>query len=331
MVPGPNGLTPFDFDEGSIRGIYRNDIPDLPQGKNECAPVSTANSFEWLNSKYNLNLPKNKDQAGEILKILKDGNHMKTNPQKGTSDKNMVEGKLQFIKENNLPLTVEFQHQSLPDVTKSGLTAKNKGDKPTFDFIFEQLQKGQDLEIALGWDKKGGHWVTAVGALEILGVQYIYYNDPDDKQTQTKVSLLGTSEKPGFGEFLELENEADNALDFVVAESPTKSASEDSPTIENPFSLDSPLSLMPNSEVEFELTGQALSGEPLTFDVPLPPTFGKIELVDLPNCDDEPTNTCTQSFRYNSGPNQVKDSIVVIANDGSSSSEPVVVHFDVSE
>ena len=331
MVPGPNGVTPFDFDDGFIRGIYRNNIPDIAQGPNECAPTSTANSFEWLNSTYDLNLPKNKDEAKEILKILKNGSHMKTSAQTGTGDKAMIEGKLQFIKENNLPLTVEFQDNSLGDITKSGLTAENKGNKPTFDFIFEQLQKGQDVEIGMTWEPRGGHWVTVVGAVEVLGVQSILYNDPADGKTKTKVSSLGTSENAAFGGFLELEDESDNSVDIAVAESPTKSDSEDSPVIDNPFTLDSPLTLIPNSEVKFYLTAQALSGEPLTFDIPLPPTFGKISLVGLPECDFAVTTSCTQGFRYISPLNEVIDSILVRATDGSLSSDPEVVHLNVSE
>jgi hypothetical protein len=152
---------------------------------------------------------------------------MKTSPQKGTSDENMIKGKLQFIKENNLPLTVEFQDNSLDDVTKAGLTAKSEGKKPTFDFLFEQLQKGQDVEIGMTWDDKGGHWVTAVGAIDIFGVQFVLFNDPDDKKTQTNISVLGTSEKEGFEGFLELEGQPDNSVDIIVAESPIEPDSED--------------------------------------------------------------------------------------------------------
>ena len=53
------------------------------------------------------------------------------------------------------------------------------------------------------------------------------YNDPDDKQTQTNISTIGTSEKAGFEGFLELEGESDNSVDIIVAESPKESDSED--------------------------------------------------------------------------------------------------------
>ena len=67
----------------------------------------------------------------------------------------------------------------------------------------------------------GGHWVTLVGAVEFGGMQGIFYNDPDDGNTQTKFSFLDESDKTGLNGFLRLDAEAYNAVDIVVAESPS--------------------------------------------------------------------------------------------------------------
>ncbi|MBW2096161.1 MAG: PEP-CTERM sorting domain-containing protein [Deltaproteobacteria bacterium] len=226
-APLANGSRTFNLYSSLGEVSLHSGVPDQAQGKNECAPTSAANSFEWLNKEYDLELPDSQDTASEILGILKDSTHMGTSATSGTGDSSMIQGKLQFIDDHGLPLTVEFQDDSLGDQTHSGLTATSEGTKPTFDFIMEQLQKGQDIELGMTWwDEKnkkwsGGHWVTVVGAVEFGGQQGIFYNDPDDGSTQTKFSFLDASDKSGFSGFLRLEGETYNAVDIVVAESPS--------------------------------------------------------------------------------------------------------------
>lgn len=205
---------------GVVKFTGHRGVPDEDQGSNECAPTSAANSFEWLDNTYGLELASDRDEANEIRDILKDASHMMTNG--GTTDEKMIKGKLQFISENMLPLTVEFQDNSLGDIMHAGLTAENKGNQSTFDFIFDQLVKGQDVELRWTWNAGSGHWVTVTGAGEILGNKVIFYNDPADGVEQTKVSFVGTSEAgEPFPGFLEVENEADNSAG-IVAESPKK-------------------------------------------------------------------------------------------------------------
>jgi len=219
--PQQNGTVSFNLPLGFGRGTHHVGMPDKAQGVNECAPTSTANSFVWLDQTYDtVDLPDAVDDTCEVRDKLKNKDHMKTSKTDGTTDGNMIKGKLQFIADNNLPLTVEFQDDGLggSDITHAGKTAKAQGTKPTFDWIFEQLQKGQDVELGMTWKGGGGHWVTLTGAFEFFGVKMISYNDPDDKKTQTKFSFLGESEENAG--FLEVESEADNTVDIVVAESP---------------------------------------------------------------------------------------------------------------
>ena len=219
--PPPNGTHSFDLPLGLSRAAWHDGMPDEPQGQNECAPTSAGNSLEWLNNKHGLDLPADRNEAGEIRDILKDATHMNTSPVTGTDDDDMIKGKLQFIAENDLPLTVEFMDDSLGDQTHAGLTATSAGTKPSFDWIFDQMQKGQDVELGMTWAARGGHWVTLTGAIELFGVQMLFYNDPDDGQNQTKFSILGTSDAGDpFPGYLELDRESSNSLDIAVAESP---------------------------------------------------------------------------------------------------------------
>jgi hypothetical protein len=219
--PPPNGSGTFSLGLGFGRIVWHTGMPDLAQGTDECGPTSAANSMEWLDGQEGIVLPEDCDTTTELRETLKDADHMRTNlGARGTIDSNFIKGKLQLISDKDLPITVEFQDNSLGNQTQVGKTALKKGNKPTFDWIFAQMKKGQDVEMGMTWDAGGGHWVTLVGAYEFFGVQCLAFKDPDDKKSQTKRCCLGTTESATFPGFPECEGEASNTIDIVVAESP---------------------------------------------------------------------------------------------------------------
>ena len=221
LAPILNGLGNINLDLPFIKIVTRNDVPDLAQGPNECAPTSIANSFKWLDDKYSLGLPAPVDTTAEIRDVLKDANHMMTSAATGTTGTNIVKGKLQFIQDHNLKMSVEYMEDLLPaSISQGGLTATKTPGIPTFDFICDQLQKGQDVELGVLWKEGGGHFITATGCSDVFGNQKIRFNDPDDGKTQTRSATVGISEE--FIGYLELEGKGQNSLAIVVAESPRK-------------------------------------------------------------------------------------------------------------
>jgi len=119
------------------------------------------------------------------------------------------------------PSTIEFQHASLGDQARAGLTAHARASSPQFDWIFDALQRGCAVEMGVTWAAGTGHWFTVVGAVETLGRRWLYYRDSDDGQDVIKISILGLSEpNDPFPGFLELEAEASNSIDLAVAVSP---------------------------------------------------------------------------------------------------------------
>lgn len=154
---------------------YHTGVPDLAQGPNECVPTATANSLTWLNNTYGLGLAKTTEQ---IRDILKDNNHMKTDPASGTTIPNIFDGKEKFVNENNLPIVTHViggGPEGRPDVTN----------------ILDELKKGQDVELALFWKDGGGHMIAVTGLID-LGIfgAGVWFNDSDDGKTQTNFSWL---------------------------------------------------------------------------------------------------------------------------------------------
>jgi len=171
VAPGEPSNISMNF--GDIVGFsWHTGVPDLAQGKNECAPTSAANSLTWLNEKFDLGLDKTTE---EIRDILKDLDHMKTDPATGTTDANFLAGKNKFLE--GIPVNTH-------------VIAGGPGG-PSIDNILKEMEKGQDVELAMSWGNGGGHWVTLVGIIDLgpLGAG-IGFNDPDDGKNQTNWSWL---------------------------------------------------------------------------------------------------------------------------------------------
>jgi hypothetical protein len=161
------------------------------------------------------------NEAAEIRDVLAGAAHMRTSPANGTTDADMIQGQLQFVRDHRLPVTIEFQHASLGDQARAGLTAHARASSPQFDWIFDALQRGCAVEMGVTWAAGSGHWFTVVAAAETLGRRWLYYRDSDDGQEVIKISILGLSEpNDPFPGFLELEAEASNSIDLVVVVSP---------------------------------------------------------------------------------------------------------------
>lgn len=185
---------------GDIVGFsWHTGMPDLAQGKNECGPTSAANSLTWLNEKFDLGLGKTTEQIRDILKDL---DHMKTDPEKGTTDANFLKGKDAFLK--GVPVNTH--------VIEGGAGG------PSIANILKEMEKGQDVELAMAWGNGGGHWVTLVGIIDLgpLGAG-IGFNDPDDGKNQTNWSWLDGDNGFSIRSYGKLNG--GNVVDFAVAES----------------------------------------------------------------------------------------------------------------
>jgi hypothetical protein len=124
-----------------------NKFFDIPQnkrpewGKNWCAPTAVGNSLAWLAKEYPGLSGLMKDGTGtarsaeEVINDL-GKNYMNTDPDKGTTGANILKGKTDYIKAHGDKITIE---------TKV---------KPSEKWLKEQYDKGQDVEIGIGYYEK---------------------------------------------------------------------------------------------------------------------------------------------------------------------------------
>lgn len=227
VSPGAGGPTPASITPDEVAFalsiwnllpidlVFHAGMPDINQRENECVPTATANSLRWLAKAQGFNdkLPPTNDKLVNDLVEA-----MNTSAATGTQLKDFFEGKKKYIKDKGLPLVVEGQDGFFGI---EGLTQT----KPTVEFLIEQLKKGQDVEIDLGWitgDKRnGGHFLTVVGIARVGNKTRIYVNDPDDGKQKTQVFELEARTKDPFKGFLQLKGYGkDHFVDLVVAESP---------------------------------------------------------------------------------------------------------------
>ena len=225
--PGsPPDYSVLKFSVGPVSYVYHKGVPniDLDEASdvNGCGPAAQANSLKWLDNKYD------EIKIGDTLQKIFDDVDKAIGRGAGCtiSDTEFLTGKLKYIKNKNLPIEVKFQDDELGDKdfkTADG-TAKGKGKTPTFEFIKKELEDGEDVELGFTRDPpaRGGHWVTVTGAIDIGGIQGIWFKD-DGVQKRKGGTREGFSflEKRKDG-FLRAMFFGKNMVDIVVSESPKK-------------------------------------------------------------------------------------------------------------
>jgi len=152
--------------------LLRDGMPNVVQETNFCGPGSAANSLHWLDEENeDINL---EDSVEETQDELADN---MGNDNNGNWDDAEVEGKLKYIADHDLPIEVHYTGgEKLPtsgDYTSPDGhgTARNDG-AITWEWIEEELDKGQDIEIMTG-----SHWVVLDGYLDLGFVHLLRYRD----------------------------------------------------------------------------------------------------------------------------------------------------------
>ncbi|NQU48856.1 MAG: hypothetical protein HQ519_09435 [Planctomycetes bacterium] len=250
-LPPPEPLPPpFKFELPDLLYAYQPGHSNEQAAANQCGPMATANSMDWLAKRYPDIIPGLPIHKPGLGVVTSDGTIVgeldenmarigtSRTDAEGVGDDEFLEGKLEFIDTFNIPLDVKHQDDGPVgggDFTRHGLTSKGKGNRVTWEFIMHEIEHGEDVELGWTYPGGGGHWVTLTGAGKIKGVPFVTYlhdtlqtdEDPNDNK-----GLL-----PGFS-FLEDTN-GDGMLnassefgkpevDIVVSESPK--ASPEGPT-----------------------------------------------------------------------------------------------------
>jgi hypothetical protein len=148
-----------DISADAVIGRVRYDIPGILQGVNECAPTAAAQSLLWLKARYG-DLATLPNQA-QLITDLKTGMSWTAS---GINPNNFVPGK-NFV-------TTKY---SLPVSTTAGGAFNGTG---TFNFIKQEIEAGEDVEMRIQYPGDGGHWVTIAGWYDDGTTQKLYFKDP---------------------------------------------------------------------------------------------------------------------------------------------------------
>ena len=175
---------------------------------NQCAPAAVANSLQWLEDQYGIDVPDPNDPGlkGDDTLVGKLDTAMERRAPTRTDGDGVwpLDGKLSYLDDNNLGwLSVKYQAgtgvdgsgtsafnggaalDGTTDYTANNVTAAGKspaGGGVTFDWILKELQHGEDVEIDIsfqcGVDEHDEpqycrHFVEVTGAGYILGIPYI--------------------------------------------------------------------------------------------------------------------------------------------------------------
>lgn len=146
--PGaPPDLSTLDFTFGGLTFGWHLDVPNIdlddatnPGDRNGCGPAAAANSLKWLGAP---------DPLRTIFEDISDD--MGRGFRQGVTDPQFLNGKLKYINDEGLGLVVKFQDEQLggANYTTPDGTARGRGTVPTFDFIRNELDAGEDVELGM--------------------------------------------------------------------------------------------------------------------------------------------------------------------------------------
>ncbi|MBK9128755.1 MAG: hypothetical protein IPM13_13290 [Phycisphaerales bacterium] len=215
--------------------------PSVEQEFEQCMPAAVANSLQFLEDEYGVNVPhehrpglRDDSLVGELDKKMQ-----RPEGEPVASAVNMLNGKLDYIDENNLADDIDVKHKQAPginwlngDRTRGDATSHEHTDPNVsfFDWLMHEVASGEDVEIRLGWDDGSGHMVRVFGAGYILGKPFVTYvhdaaqgwGDPNEPE--------GTTPQDGGFGFSWVENgriqcfingaTQSASVDYAVSESP---------------------------------------------------------------------------------------------------------------
>lgn len=207
-VSPPPAITPtIGWINGGVTNLlWGANRTSVEQDDNQCGPGSFANSLQWMENVYNINVPHDhipgiNGQPKESL-VGQIDTTMNRAPHSAVTDDNFMFGKLEYIAENGLSDDLIIKHWggtfADADYTYFGTeTATSRNQSGTgmslIDWIIQEIEHGEDVELALGAIGGGvGHWVNVIGAGTILGKDWIAWTH-DANQGQNADGTTATN------------------------------------------------------------------------------------------------------------------------------------------
>lgn len=171
---------------GLVSSTWQPGHPSIEQDTGQCGPASVANSLQWIEDTYkntfgiNITQPHNAglgdNNDGTLVSELDIA--MGRSENTGVNDGLFMDGKLQYLSDNGLGNVILTKHKggaAIPGVhSHAGLTSRVDTSTLTLtEWIQQEVDRGEDVEMSVLWDTDGGHWVDLIGAGSVLGVPWV--------------------------------------------------------------------------------------------------------------------------------------------------------------
>jgi len=216
----------------SFGTVNQNTVPP-GNGAMSCVPAATMNSFTWLQNAYPSvygldinNFPVLQGGAGSwqaAATLLAGPQYMNTSPNNGTTIANWIFGKVSYLNTFAPGATTFEGMDSLSLAVNRPVWDTNAN--PTVNFLLQELQAGEDVELGIMPADNVGHALTLTG---------LTWNDADNSGTFNGLDTLTLNTidpaNPGVNTLLTLApgnpmtitslNYQNYVLDVALAESP---------------------------------------------------------------------------------------------------------------
>ena len=131
-------------------GLVGQNSAGINNGGVACGPTSVYNSFVYLQNQFGINGLLKPGAASNTINQLSTDMHL--DPSGGVTSQQLVDGKTQYIKDQGLASKIAVESQA------------GGAGNVTAQFIYDQLHRGQDVEILFLWgNTNSGHFVTLTG------------------------------------------------------------------------------------------------------------------------------------------------------------------------
>ncbi|HTK04419.1 MAG TPA: hypothetical protein VL500_02455 [Candidatus Eisenbacteria bacterium] len=209
-MPGDTGAATRADGEPDFYNVQHEGIPDQDQRSSECSPTGISDSFRWLAKTYGFEDRMPSSGIGSLIDELK-GDLQWDNGV--TPGQRTIDGKNAFIKRRQLPLEAHM----IGEEFDNNIQYK----------IYQELQKGQAVEVGMAfitpdgkWD--GAHLVGVAGTLKIDGERWINLVDPAEPARTNGDS--SESYRMNGNEVIGYDSTVKTRIRFAYAQSPVRDA-----------------------------------------------------------------------------------------------------------
>ncbi|WP_428937250.1 hypothetical protein [Fontivita pretiosa] len=196
----PNPPNAVGFIPGGVTTVNTSqpNLSNVQAATNQCFPMSIANSLQYLENRFGLNVPNNhvpgiKGDNSLVGKLDTAANRNAPNRNSGSGVwfVPMLQGKFRYLSDSGLAGNLIHRHRGmgyggagnqLPagNFTSSGITSTSDGMPITWQWICDELARGEDVEIVWTYDDAmgnptGGHAVRVFECGTTLGIPWIGY------------------------------------------------------------------------------------------------------------------------------------------------------------